>query len=478
MPISRYELVERSEEPPRAELSLESPLVVEIPDDAPVAELAVAFPSLSENGSGKDIAPVTLRVWLDEPWLDHGVRSLCRDCYAVHGWPGLSALENACEGATLKNAGEHQATELLDRIVAQRQELEAIGVGIHAVIEKAATTSALEKLSMAERHLVEQASRYFPGGESDRREALRRGWSQPATPDHRELESLVQGWKRTKPALKAALQAKAALVMAYSRAFRQHPMIDAIEVPPDAIARVTSAQAAAEAAWAGYAKALSIEAGGLPLAHRAMLGPQPDRIRIGHPVLHRIVAADLDLDRILEALNKAVRRAPLSIDDGAAIGEVSSRVWRAFVRCAAAIGQVRDRVADADGRFDVWRYPAIVDEMCVRLGVSDGTVERRAVADRLATKEGISLLSAASLAAGAAELALAVVAAPAAALFVASSTSFILGATESLKDFKATRDAQADFDIALNPAESLGAEPSWAGVVIGAVMNVIGAPGR
>ena len=135
-------------------------------------------------------------------------------------------------------------------------------------------------------------------------------------------------------------------------------------------------------------------------------------------------------------------------------------------------------MSDADGRFDVWRYPALVDELCERLGVSEGTVERRAVADRLASKEGMSLLSAASLAAGAAELALSIVAAPASALLIASSTSFILGATESVKDFKATSDAQADFDIALNPAESLGAEPSWAGVVIGAVLNVVGAPGR
>ncbi|MCC7434694.1 MAG: hypothetical protein IT363_08405 [Methanoregulaceae archaeon] len=478
MVISEYELVPGREEPRRLTLSLESPPAIEIPADAPVVELTVTLPSLAQDGSPTEKTPATLRVWLDEPWVEYGVRSLCRDCYAMYGWPGVTALENACEGATLKNASEHQASGAFERMVAQREELEAIGGAVLTAIEEAAVHLALDKLALAEAHVVEQAVRYFPGRASDRGEILRRGWSQPTTPDHRELESLVDGWKRARPALEAALRAKSAVVAAHSRAFRQHPMIDSIDISPGDITRVSSAQAAAAAAWEVYARALSVEAGGLPLSHRRLLGSRPDRSPRGHPVLHRIIDADLDLDRIVLALRKAIEGATLSVDDGVAIGEVSSRVWNALKRCTAAIGQVRNRVSARDGQFDVWRYPALVEELCERLGVPDGTVERRAIDDRLVRKEGMSLLSAASIAAGVGEVVLSIVAAPAAVLLIASSTSFILGATESVRDLKSTSDAQADFDIALNPAESFGVEPSWAGVVAGAVLNVIGMPGR
>lgn len=393
---------------------------------------APAPPDLSpeQRAALIDAGGMPLRFPLQQPYLGAAIATTLREIYGLYGEAGVAALAAAAENVAgyFERMGRTGSLLVPAAIAAQREQLGVLVEQARLHVQRAANRLAVRWVRLARPQIASEFARYT---------GLR---SASAAALQHTLAFQLQGPD----------------TVALARAFVEVAQASEGVQHLDDLQRLAARHSGGSAHLQRIARELAVQL--------AALLDRVARLSVRHPVLYRIWRHP--------AVERALAPALRTVDDAAAERAIGTDMaFRSLVVDALATAwraSVDMERRAAAGEVDVWRYSALVVQTLSRLGVPEGSVEWRAVHERLGQQSSVAtVLHVLSAVSGAAEFATwAGSAAPPVAVaaagigLVLQSTEWLLEAGESVQDREA-------FDFALNPADTFGSECSYMGVVIG-----------
>jgi hypothetical protein len=352
--------------------------------------------------------------------LDNETMRAARSAYVLYGAPGLAALRSAAPDEPDEASGPSPRFQnLFD--VAER-EIERIGADVCKAVAEAARLYALERLQAARGEVPREEARY------------------------RESPAAWVALGQAMVQLNAAFQASQPSQRRGQAARVIEGFYQRNEAPIPRSLQRQLGQLHDEAS-----------------ERQAILAAQVAGLGAASPVLYRVWNTPELISRIESALSSGAEagRALGSIAElRALVFETLSRVQRASLRSEL-------RFKSADGAEDVWRYRPLVNEALLRLSIPRGTVEWRAVQDKLAVSAANeSPFSVLSSVTGWLDMGMAFIGSPP-VVAVSSALALVAQAAEWLEQASTAKDDSDAFNCCLDPAQSFAAEPSFASLLVG-----------
>jgi hypothetical protein len=446
----------RDEDGPRLELSPRPG--AEPPAAADAARVGVLFRPPSPGRKPAPDDPLEYEFAIDEANLAWRMERAVREVYAIFGSEGLDAFGRqlpvarrtggAPAGGVTERSDDDNAVSLHEAFDRRRKALEERMQPALRTVERLAAEIALARVREAatvveterQRYLGEKASIYGP---PDRQTIRGPGgemlaWAllklHPLRADAKAARSNADRAKVSANILAVSPRASTTLFDARGlpRSMRQSA-IDAYRIARDTLLQKQTV----------YLKALA-------------------GLSVGVPVLARIAEVDAIIDEVaavVEAHETEDHRTAALMGAPALRAEVMEKLRIVH----EANGRIRERIerllAGENGKFDVWRYPPLIEGALEQLGVPQQTPEWRAAVERQGEAK-TSTLSQVSMGCGLFEMSVSAVGRLPGLAAAASLIGLFLDIADMVRDiWLAEEDADA-FNAAVNPADTFAAEPS------------------